>query len=89
MGSCVAWVTSGSSAAWLARLVWDQEAAGSNPAFPTRAGPSEVSESARGGGAPGRSRTRNLTGRNRLLYPVELQGREIKSSERLGELWSR
>ena len=25
--------------------------------------------------APGRSRTRNLTGRNRLLYPVELQGR--------------
>jgi hypothetical protein len=25
-------------------------------------------------GAPGRSRTRNLTGRNRLLYPVELQG---------------
>ena|ERR1019366_9387685 len=24
--------------------------------------------------APGRSRTRNLTGRNRLLYPVELQG---------------
>jgi predicted transcriptional regulator of viral defense system len=23
---------------------------------------------------PGRSRTRNLTGRNRLLYPVELQG---------------
>gem|GEM_PF-2918363 len=25
-------------------------------------------------GAPGRSRTRSLTGRNRLLYPVELQG---------------
>jgi len=25
-------------------------------------------------GTPGRSRTRNLTGRNRLLYPVELQG---------------
>ena len=28
--------------------------------------------------APGRSRTRNLTGRNRLLYPVELQGRLVK-----------
>ena len=26
------------------------------------------------GGAPGRSRTRNLMGRNHLLYPVELQG---------------
>ena len=26
-------------------------------------------------GAPGRSRTRNLMGRNHLLYPVELQGR--------------
>ncbi len=25
-------------------------------------------------GAPGRSRTRNLMGRNHLLYPVELQG---------------
>ena len=30
-------------------------------------------------GAPGRSRTRNLTGRNRLLYPVELQGRADKA----------
>src|ERR1019366_5067809 len=58
----------GSSAAWLARLVWDQEAAGSNPAFPTTR-------------APGRSRTRNLTGRNRLLYPVELQGRNKYRSE--------
>jgi hypothetical protein len=27
----------GSSAAWLAHLVWDQEVAGSNPAFPTSA----------------------------------------------------
>src|ERR1700689_4249715 len=38
-------------------------------------------------GAPGRSRTRNLTGRNRLLYPVELQGRTVKRTERLGDSW--
>ncbi len=29
--------------------------------------------------APGRSRTRNLMGRNHLLYPVELQGRGTSS----------
>ena len=33
----------GSSAAWLARLVWDQEVAGSNPAFPTRSCPRQES----------------------------------------------
>ena len=31
---CAACVISGSSAAWLARLPWEQEVAGSNPAFP-------------------------------------------------------
>jgi hypothetical protein len=38
-------------------------------------------------GAPGRSRTRNLTGRNRLLYPVELQGRRGKRSEGTRAHW--
>ena len=31
--------------------------------------------------APGRSRTRNLMGRNHLLYPVELQGRGTYEQE--------
>src|SRR6516164_3213037 len=35
-GGRVAWLGPGSSAAWLARSVRDAEAAGSNPAFPTR-----------------------------------------------------
>jgi hypothetical protein len=29
----------GRSAAWLARLLWEQEAGGSNPPVPTRKGP--------------------------------------------------
>ncbi len=33
-------------------------------------------------GAPGRSRTRNLVGRNHPLYPVELQGRKQGSKNR-------
>ncbi len=44
-----------------------------------RSKPRPVSKTPR---APGRSRTRNLTGRNRLLCPVELQGRTRNRSER-------
>ena len=29
------WTSTGSGAAWLACLLWEQEVAGSNPAFPT------------------------------------------------------
>ena len=31
---CVLYIISGCSVVWLARLVWDQEVAGSNPATP-------------------------------------------------------
>src|SRR5690606_27976981 len=34
-------------------------------------------------GAPGESRTPNLAGRNRLLYPVELRGRWLLSRDLL------